>query len=100
MSVSAPYNLHINPALPTGVESGGIAITTPIVVTNDYDGDLRLSPPDIGADEGAFQVKVANDIAVTAVLVPTNGQIVLIGSTFDPQVSYFNSGINNQTNIP
>ncbi|MBI4535500.1 MAG: hypothetical protein HY708_04420, partial [Ignavibacteriae bacterium] len=47
-----PYDLHINPATPTQLESGGTPITTPIAVANDYDGDTRnATTPDIGADE-------------------------------------------------
>ncbi|HEX8250183.1 MAG TPA: Calx-beta domain-containing protein, partial [Pyrinomonadaceae bacterium] len=41
--------LHINPATPTQLESGG----TPVAgITTDYDGDTRnATTPDIGADE-------------------------------------------------
>ena len=48
-SCGDPNFLHINPAIPTGVESGG----TPIGgITDDYDGDTRNAlTPDIGADE-------------------------------------------------
>lgn len=52
---TSPYNLHINPSVPTQVESGGIPITSPISITTDYDGDTRnSSTPDVGADEGNF----------------------------------------------
>jgi hypothetical protein len=53
----APYDLHINTTVPTGVESGGIAV---VGIDTDYDGDLRFgatgytgegTAPDIGADE-------------------------------------------------
>lgn len=49
---SSPQFLHINPAIPTQIESGG----TPIAgITDDYDGDSRnATTPDIGADEGTF----------------------------------------------
>src|SRR4029078_5511160 len=44
-----PNVLHINPAIPTGVESGGAPIGG---ITDDYDGDTRNAlTPDIGADE-------------------------------------------------
>jgi len=44
--------LHIDPAVPTQVESGGAAIAG---ITTDFDGDTRnASTPDIGADEGTF----------------------------------------------
>ncbi|MBU6119607.1 T9SS type A sorting domain-containing protein [Hymenobacter siberiensis] len=44
--------LHINPAIPTQVESAGTPITD---ITTDFDGDTRNgSTPDLGADEGTF----------------------------------------------
>ncbi len=48
---TSPYNLHIQTTVPTQCEKGGFAITTPIAITTDYDGDTRLATPDIGADE-------------------------------------------------
>lgn len=65
MNVStAPYNLHLNPSTATQCESGGITVSSPIAITNDYDGNARypntgypINPsfppisPDIGADE-------------------------------------------------
>ncbi|MDN5356269.1 MAG: trimeric autotransporter adhesin, partial [Rikenellaceae bacterium] len=54
---TAPYDLHINTTVPTGVESGGIAV---VGIDTDYDGDLRFgasgytgagTAPDMGADE-------------------------------------------------
>mgnify|MGYP005843395375 CR=1 FL=1 len=51
-STTAPYDLHINTAIPTQLESGGTPINSPIAVTNDIDNDLRnVTTPDIGADE-------------------------------------------------
>jgi hypothetical protein len=44
--------LHIDPAIPTQVESSAIPISG---ISTDYDGDTRhASMPDIGADEGNF----------------------------------------------
>lgn len=44
--------LHIDPTVPTQIESGAGAIAG---ITDDYDGDVRnVSTPDIGADEGTF----------------------------------------------
>lgn len=50
-STSSPYDLHINPSVPTQLESGGASITSPFAITDDFDGDVRGSIPDIGADE-------------------------------------------------
>jgi hypothetical protein len=52
--------LHINTAIPTQIESGGISIAS---ISNDFDGDIRQgnagytgtgTAPDLGADEGNF----------------------------------------------
>ncbi len=49
---TTPYDLHINGAVSTLCANGGIPVNTPIVITEDYDGNLRnLATPDIGADE-------------------------------------------------
>ncbi|MEO7482114.1 MAG: T9SS type A sorting domain-containing protein [Ferruginibacter sp.] len=43
--------LHIDPTVPTQIESGAVAIGG---ITDDFDGDVRnVSTPDIGADEFA-----------------------------------------------
>ncbi len=47
-STSAPYDLHINPNISTGIDNGGTAISG---YTADFDGDIRDVAPDIGADE-------------------------------------------------
>ncbi len=46
---TSPTNLHLHPGIPTQLESGG----TTVSVTNDFDGDTRNNPPDIGGDECA-----------------------------------------------
>ncbi|MBS1614353.1 MAG: hypothetical protein JST49_16150, partial [Bacteroidetes bacterium] len=43
-------DLHINPSTPTQVEANALPVAN---VTDDYDGDARVSP-DLGADEGNF----------------------------------------------
>jgi trimeric autotransporter adhesin len=54
---SAPYNLHLNTTTATQCESGGSTVTTPISISQDYDGNTRNSNyPDIGADEGSFVI--------------------------------------------
>lgn len=48
---SSPPDLHINPAIPTQLESGGVAVAG---ITSDFDGDTRnATTPDIGSDEFA-----------------------------------------------
>ncbi len=44
-------NPHMETTIPTLCEGGGIQITTPFPVTDDIEGDPRLSPPDVGCDE-------------------------------------------------
>jgi hypothetical protein len=60
VSTTSPYDLHVNTAVATQAESGGIQVTTPFAVANDFDGDIRWgetgyagsgSSTDIGADE-------------------------------------------------
>ena len=51
-STTAPYDLHINPLVQTQLESGGAPVSTPVAITDDFEGELRnLTTPDIGADE-------------------------------------------------
>ncbi len=60
LSSASPYNLHLNPAIPTYAESRGQRITTPIAIITDIDTDIRAletgyagtgTAPDVGADE-------------------------------------------------
>lgn len=48
---TTPYNLHVKTTVATGCESGGIQITNPISITDDFDSDTRTTTPDVGADE-------------------------------------------------
>lgn len=74
MSTSAPYDLHINPALPTRSESNGEPIAG---ITTDFDGELRDAvTPDIGADEGVFTPVVELPVPAVA-YYPTNAEIVV-----------------------
>ncbi|MBX7041687.1 MAG: hypothetical protein K1X85_02190 [Ignavibacteria bacterium] len=52
--------LHIDPAVPTSIESGGKNVTSPVLITDDFDSEIRQgnagytgsgTAPDIGADE-------------------------------------------------
>lgn len=54
LSSVAPYNLHIDNAIATEIESGGLSVNYPITITTDFDGNIRNTlTPDIGADEFA-----------------------------------------------
>ncbi|MDP4115645.1 MAG: LamG-like jellyroll fold domain-containing protein [Bacteroidota bacterium] len=64
---NAPYDLHINTGISTVVKSGGIAVTSPFAVTTDYDGDTRMDPPDIGADEFYVPTAQATDVILTQI---------------------------------
>ncbi len=49
---TSPYNLRMQTTIPTQVESGGIPISSPFAITDDFDGDVRnATTPDLGADE-------------------------------------------------
>ena len=61
---TSPYNLHLQTTVPTQCEKGGFAITTPIAITTDFDGDARFTTPDIGADEFAG---LQNDVTPPAI---------------------------------
>ncbi|OON70665.1 hypothetical protein B0919_01205 [Hymenobacter sp. CRA2] len=69
--------LHINPAVPTQVESGGIPIGT---VAVDFDGNARnATTPDIGADEGAFTP--AAGMSISAVTYTQSGDNTTLNTT-------------------
>jgi hypothetical protein len=98
-------DLHINPAVGTFVESGGIAVAG---INDDIDGNIRQgSPgytgtgtaPDVGADEGEFTTVVTNDMQATAFIDPTNGGTKVANASFSPQASFSNNGANPQTNV-
>lgn len=44
-------DLHIQTAVGTSCESGGSAVLTPIVISDDFDGNARSALPDVGASE-------------------------------------------------
>ena len=63
-STTTPYNLHIQPSVLTKCESGGTNISTPFVISDDFDAQPRYPDPncpkdpahlpsacDVGADE-------------------------------------------------
>ncbi len=53
-TVTTPFDLHVNTSVASQTESGGVPVSTPIAVTDDFDGNVRnISTPDVGADEFA-----------------------------------------------
>ncbi len=92
----SPTNLHINPTSTT-VAGKGVYIAS---VTTDIDGDTRLDPPDIGADE--FGATTTFALAVTVVegwnmvsipgLHPTNQDVSTWWSNLTGSVFKFSGG--------
>lgn len=72
--LTTPYDLHLQTTVPTQCESGGTVISTPIAITDDFDGNIRnVTTPDIGADEGNFTgLDLAGPTILYTVLGPTN----------------------------
>ena len=69
--------LHIDPSVPTLIESGASSIL-PLVAT-DFDGDARTATPDIGADEFVGSTP-APSLAVPTIL-PAGNQCVATART-------------------
>ncbi len=69
--LSKPYDLRMQTTVMTNCESGGIQINSPIVISDDFDGNTRSSIPDIGADEfiGLPAAAVLNPGGVSTTLI-------------------------------
>ena len=91
---AAPYDLHINPAILTLCESGGVQVSVPVAITDDYDGNSRASVPDVGADEfngpftgvlnpsGVFTTLISSSqINVAFTTNPANDNVVIAWNT-------------------
>ena len=68
-------------------------------VLQDIDGQNRVLPPDIGADEASGAPPPPNDIAAIAIITPANGSTLIAGSGTTPQASFRNIGSATQTNV-
>lgn len=91
-ATTTPYNLHINTATPTQLESGGTPITSPIAITQDYDGNTRnATTPDIGADEFA---------GVGADLTPPSIIYTPVGNTTAGTVRTLTAAISDPSGVP
>ncbi|MBK9254103.1 MAG: hypothetical protein IPM42_01305 [Saprospiraceae bacterium] len=86
--------LHINPAFPTQIESGGIPVAG---ITEDYDGNLRnANTPDIGADEGSF---IPIDMVGPAIsYTPLTNSICLDGQSLSASINDV-SGVNTSSGL-
>ncbi|NVN95788.1 MAG: T9SS type A sorting domain-containing protein [Bacteroidetes bacterium] len=118
---AAGHDLHISASTPTAIESSGLRITTPIAVSNDYDGDIRFAEigytgsgtaPDVGADEGNFTAFTNMSYQSSTVVQQsnyvfsgnTNQAIIQIkvsvdGNASPLSVNQFNVNSNGTTNI-
>lgn len=82
-TTTAPYDLHMNPTVPTDCESAGVPVTTP-PITDDVDGNPRSANPDAGAHEFAGTgFSVVNPSGLTAATISSR-QVNLL---FAPNVS-------------
>ncbi len=68
-------------------------------VLQDIDGQNRVLPPDIGADEASGAPPPPNDIAAIAIITPANGSTIIAGSGTTPQASFRNIGSATQTSV-
>jgi hypothetical protein len=83
-----------------------IAVASPMVdmganvgVVNDIDGQNRVPPPDIGADEPSGITPPANDIAATAIITPAPNGSFTTGTVVSPQASFTNAGTAAQAGV-
>lgn len=106
---SSAQFLHIDPAVPTQIESGGIPVAG---ITDDFDGDVRnATTPDIGADEFAgtpainMNYSSSNTVQQTGVAYIGNNQaivrmdIVTSGASNPLMVNEFTVNANGTTNL-
>ncbi|MBE0572436.1 MAG: hypothetical protein IH618_12905, partial [Ignavibacteriaceae bacterium] len=72
-NTTAPYDLHVRTDVATQTESSGTPVTSPIGVTNDFDGDVRsVTNPDMGADEfNGISIDITAPSIVYTILDPT-----------------------------
>jgi hypothetical protein len=87
-------DLHIAVASPMVDQGANVGVGT------DIDGQSRVPPPDIGADEPSGITPPANDIATVAIIEPPNGSTRSTATVITPQASFTNNGTAIQTNVP
>lgn len=98
LSGAATGFLHIDPAISTQLESGGIPVAG---ITDDYDGDTRnTGTPDVGADEfiGISPAPSLSSLTIvpsTAQCVATSRNISVNASTFGLPITSVTLNYNN-----
>lgn len=71
---AAPFDLHLSISLPTLAEGTGLPVTSPVIISDDFDGNPRQSSPDIGADEfTGISAFVLNPAAFAAIPASSQG---------------------------
>ena len=89
--VTAPYDLHLNPATATACESGGVAVPA---VTTDFDGNARnATTPDVGADEIAGTAIDVTGPEIKFTPIPNSDLVSLTLPAFATITD--NAGVNN-----
>lgn len=89
---SSPYNLHINTSIATQIESGGTTVSTPVAITDDFDGNTRnATTPDVGADEFA---------GIPADLTPPGIVYTPLGPTSSTSARTLTATISDASGVP
>lgn len=89
-----PYDLHIQTDVATQCESGGVAIG---VITDDFDGNTRQDPPDVGADEfEGTPLPLCDDTPATAIITGADEVCYNTSTTLELSIDYEDMGITYQ----
>ena len=90
-------DMHINSSFPSIINSNGSNISS---VIDDYDGETRseLTPVDIGADAGDFEMLFSNDVSLQSAQILN--QPILLGNNYDLKATVINLGTNSQNSFP
>ncbi|NWG27955.1 MAG: choice-of-anchor D domain-containing protein, partial [Ignavibacteriaceae bacterium] len=96
---TAPYDLHINTAVATQLESGGTPVSTPVAITDDFDGNARnATTPDIGGDEFAGTPQDLTPPSISYSLI-SNQSYLLTSVSLTATITDF-SGVAGGSNSP
>ncbi len=90
---TTPYDLHVDPTITTVLKDAGLPVTSPVAITDDFDGNIRhVTTPDLGADELTSNPVVITGSAssITQTTATLNGEVNPNG---DSTTAYFNWGL-------